>query len=164
MQAKAAGAELATTVPATNGAGAKVDLGISGNVASSQISNATITSYPPTKTTTVSFTIAARALLSSEAFYNMTIPKTAVYHGTSPVVYIDGLQASQQGYTQDANSFYVWFTTIQSLHHASIQFAVSPILLASVEPVLVVSLTVPEVISVFTVIAIRRLRQKPENA
>ena len=153
----------ATTVPATNGVGAIVDLELSGNVTSSQISNAIITSYAPTKTTTVSFTTAARALFSATVFGNMTIPKTAVYHGTTPSVYIDGLQAPQQGYTQDAHNFYVWFTTFQGLHRVSIQFGVIPITLTSLEPLFIIGVTAPEIISVFTVIAVRNLRRRPEN-
>jgi hypothetical protein len=151
------------TVPATTDYGAIVYLAISGNVTSSQISNATITSYLPTKTTTVSFTITGPS--GTAGFGNMTIPKTAIYHGTSPVVYIDGLQAPNQGYAQDGNNFYVWFTTSFSAHQVSIQFVVSSTsLTSSLGPVLAVGITVPEIISIFTVIAVRRLGRKPDNA
>ena len=148
---------------ATTGSGATVDLAISGNITSSQISNATITSYQPTKTTIVSFTITG--LNGTAGFGNMTIPKTAISYGTSPVVYIDGQQAPNQGYTQDANNFYVWYTTISSTHQVSIQFAVpstSPA--SSLGPVLAVGIAVAEIISIFTVIAVKRLRRKPDNA
>ena len=118
-----------TNVTATTGTGATVDLAISGNVTSSQISNAIIASYLPTKTTTVSFTITGPN--GTAGFGNMTIPKTAIYSGTSPKVYIDGLQAPNQGYTQDANNFYVWFTTSFSAHQVSIQFVVSSTSLVS---------------------------------
>jgi hypothetical protein len=153
----------ATTVPATTGTGSTVDLAISGNVTSSQISNATITSYQPSKTTTVSFVITGPN--GTAGFGNMTVPKTAIYYGNSPTVYIDGQQAPNQGYTQDANNFYVWFTTSFSSHQVSIQFVVSPMSPASLfGPVFAVGITVPEIISIFTVIAVRRLRREPDNA
>jgi hypothetical protein len=96
---------------------------------------------------------------------NMTIPKTAIPYGNSPVVYIDGQQAPNQGYAQDANNFYVWFTTSFSAHQVSIQFVVSSTsLTSSLGPVLAVGITVPEIISIFTVIAVRRLGRKPDNA
>jgi hypothetical protein len=95
----------------------------------------------------------------------MTIPKTAILYGTNPVVYIDGQQAPSQGYTQDANNFYVWFTTSFSTHQVSIQFVVpSTSLASSLGPVLAVGIAVPEIILIFTVIAVRRLRRKPDNA
>jgi hypothetical protein len=96
---------------------------------------------------------------------NMTIPKTAIPYGNSPVVYIDGQQAPNQGYAQDANNFYVWFTTSFSAHQVSIQFVVSPTSPASsLGPVFVVGITVPEIILIFSVMAVRRLRQKPYDA
>jgi methylaspartate ammonia-lyase len=95
----------------------------------------------------------------------MTIPKTAISYGTSPVVYIDGQQALNQGYTQDANNFYVWYTTISSTHQVKIQFAASSTsLVSSLGPVLAVGIAVAEIISIFTVIAVRRLRRRPDNA
>jgi hypothetical protein len=150
-------------VTATTGSGATVDLAISGNVTSSQISNATITSNQANKTAIVSFTITVPN--GTVGFGNMTIPKTAISYGTSPVVYIDGQQAPNQGYTQDANNFYVWFTTSFSTHQVSIQFVVpSTSLASSLGPVLAVGIAVAEIISIFTVIAFRRLRRKPDNA
>jgi len=154
----------ATTVPATTGTGAKVNLGVSGNVTSSQISDAEIASYSPTKTTTLSFTMAAAN--GTSAFGNMTIPKTAISYGASPEVYIDGLAASYQGYTQDGKSFYVWFTAGSGVHHVSIQFVVVSSISSGFfsEPVFAVGITVPEIVSVFTVIAVRRLRRSPDEA
>jgi hypothetical protein len=150
-------------VPATTDSGATVDLAIVGNVTSSQLSNVTITSYQPTKTTTVSFKITGPN--GTAGLGNMTIPKTAIPYGNSPVVYIDGQQAPNQGYAQDANNFYVWFTTSFSAHQVSIQFVVSPTSPASsLGPVFVVGITVPEIILIFSVMAVRRLRQKPYDA
>jgi hypothetical protein len=95
----------------------------------------------------------------------MTIPKTAISDAKSLVVFIDGQQAANQGYTQDANNFYVWYTTQFSTHKVIIQFVVP--LTSSVTssgPVLAVLIAVPEIILIYTLIAMRRLRRKPDNA
>ncbi len=159
----------ATTVPATTDTGATVDLALCGNITSSQIFHATIASYQPTATTTVSFTMIGPS--GTVGFGNMTIPKTSISYGTSPVVNIDGQQASNQGYTQDANNFYVWYTTSFDTNLAgqgsqvTVQFLVpSKLPATSIGSVLVVGIAVIEIISVFTVIAVRRLRRKPDNA
>jgi hypothetical protein len=150
-------------VPASIASGATVNIAITGNITSSQISNATITSYQPTTTTTISFTITGPS--GTVGFGNMTIPKNAVSYGKSPVVYINGQQALNQGYKQDSNNFYVWYTTHFSTHQVKIQFAgSSPTPSGLLGPVLAVGITVPEISLIFSVIAVRRLRRKPENA
>ena len=153
----------ATTITATTETGSTVNIPISGNITKSQISNAAITSDKSAKTITLSFTITGTT--GTKGFCNMTIPKNAVSHGTNPVVYVDILQAPNQGYTQDANNFYVWFTTSFSTHQAKIQFTLSSTSSAlSLGPVLIVGITVVEIVLVFTVIAVRRLRRKPDSA
>ena len=160
---------LATTVPATTGSGTTVDLTIGGNVTSSQISNVKITSYQPTKTTTLSFRVTEPN--GTTGLGNMTIPKTAIYSGTNPLVYINGKQAPNQGYTQDANNFYVWYKTsfdtniVNGVSQVTVKFlepTTSPA--TSLRPLVAVGITVPEIILVFTVVAVRRLRQKPDSA
>jgi hypothetical protein len=95
----------------------------------------------------------------------MTIPKTAIPYGTSPVVYIDGQEALNQGYTQDTNNFYVWYTTQFSTHQIKIQFTVPSNLQATpFGSWLAVGVTVSQIILIYTVIAVRRLKRKPENA
>jgi peptidoglycan/xylan/chitin deacetylase (PgdA/CDA1 family) len=153
---------LATTVPTSMANGATVNISITGNITSSQISNATITSYQPTTTTIVSFTITGPS--GTIGFSNITIPKNAISYGKSPVVYMNGQQVLNQGYTQDSNNFYVWYTTHFSTHQVKIQFAVfSATPSALLGPVLAVGITVPVIILVFSVIVFRRLRRKPEN-
>jgi len=101
----------------------------------------------------------------------MTIPKNAISYGTSPVVYIDGQMATNQGYTQDTYNFYVWYITSFSTNlvgggsQVTVKFLVpstSPA--TSLGSILVVGIAVVEIISIFTVIAVRRLRRKPDNA
>ena len=154
---------LPTAVPAKSDNGATVELAISGNITSSQISNATITTNQTTATTTVSFTITGPN--ETVGLGNMTIPKTAIQYGTTPFTYIDGQLAPNQGYSQDTNNFYVWYTTQFSTHQMKIQFTVPLTSKASsFLSVFAVLLTVPEIVLIYTVLAIRRLKRKPENA
>ena len=44
-------------------------------------------------------------------FVNITIPKSAITYGTTQKVYFDNQPAEDQGYTQDADNYYVWCTT-----------------------------------------------------
>ncbi len=39
-----------------------------------------------------------------------------------PTIYIDDQKAENQGYTQYADNYYVWFTTHFSTHEVSIEF------------------------------------------
>jgi hypothetical protein len=95
----------------------------------------------------------------------MTIPKDAIPYGTSPVVFVDDQKTLNQGYTQDANNFYVWYTTEFSTHQMKIQFTIPQTLqVASFNPLFAIAITVPEIILIYTVIAVRRLRRKPEEA
>jgi len=109
-----------TTVPATTDSGSTVDLTISGNVTSSQISNVTISTDQVISTTTVSLTVTDES--GTTGFENVTIPKIAVPHGLAPAIYINGQQASNRGYTQDNNNYYAWYTYLGT-HKASIVFA-----------------------------------------
>jgi hypothetical protein len=68
----------------------------------------------------VSFTVTGQS--GTTGFGNITIPKSAVPYGTTPTINIDGQPASNQGYTQDSNNYYVWYTTHFSTHEVSIVF------------------------------------------
>ena len=112
-----------TTVVATTGTGTTVDLTVSGNVTGSQISNVTIATGA--NETTVSLTETGQS--GTTGFSNITIPKSAIAQGTTPKIYIDNVLATNQGYKQDTNNYYVWFTTQFSTHQISIVFATTPI-------------------------------------
>jgi hypothetical protein len=153
----------ATNVTATTDSGETVDLAISGNITSSQISNLTITTKTSFASTIVAFILTGEN--GTEGFCNMTIPKTVILYGTIPVIFIDGQQVASQDYTQDSNNFYVWYTTHFSTHQITIQFIMpSTSQASSLGALLAVGITVPEIILLYTVIAIRRLKRKPENA
>ena len=100
-----------------------VNLAINGNITSSQMSNVTIATNQEANTTTLSFIVIGE---SGTGFGNITIPISEVPYGTAPTIYIDGLLAQTQGYTQDANNYYVWYTTSFSTHQISIVFTTPP--------------------------------------
>ena len=151
-----------TTVKATADSGATINLAIRGNITSGQMSNINIATNQSASTTTVSFTLTGES--GTTGFSNITIPKAAISFGQSLVVFIDGQPALNQGYTQDSNNFYVWYTTQFSTHQMKIQFT-GPLKsqASSFGPLLAVGIIAPEIILVYTVIAVRRLRRKPEN-
>jgi hypothetical protein len=109
-----------TTLPATTNTGSTVDLAVRGNITNAQISNVTIATAKSTTTTTVSFTVTGET--GTTSFGNITIPTSAVPYGTKPTIYIDGQPAQDQGFTQDSNNYYVWYSTHFSTQEVSIVF------------------------------------------
>jgi hypothetical protein len=112
------------TVQVKTASGATVDVAISGNVTSSQMSNAFIATNQSAATTAISFTVTGQS--GTAGFCNMTIPKNAVAYGVTPEVYVDGQPAQTQGYTQDRDNYYVWYTTDFSTHQVNIVFTTTP--------------------------------------
>jgi hypothetical protein len=143
--------------------GGTVYLAISGNVTSFQMSNVTISTNQSANSTIMSFTVTGER--DTIGFSNMTIPKTAIPYGTNPVIFIDGQQARSQGCTQDPNNFYIWYTTQFSTHQVKVHFAMpSTSQTISFGSLLAVCITAPEIILIYAVIAVRRLKRKPDNA
>jgi hypothetical protein len=150
-----------TTVSAKIDNGTIVDLAIKGNITRTQMFNVTIATNQSSITTTVTFTLTGEN--GTTGYSNITLPKTLLY-GTTPTVFIDNQQAINQGYMQDSENFYVWYTTQFSAHRVNIQFA-EPLTTqpASYLNTLSIVLFVPEIVLIFTVLAVKRLRRKPEN-
>ncbi len=107
------------TISVTTSSG-KINISISGNITTSQITSAALTTNQTAKSTTLSFTVTGTS--GTAGFLNITIPKSQVTYGTTPTVYIDGSKASSQGYTQNSNNYYVWFTTQFSTHQVTTVF------------------------------------------
>jgi eukaryotic-like serine/threonine-protein kinase len=105
-----------------NGSG-NVTLTLNGNITASQITQAAIITNESAAKTTINFTLTGQS--GNSGFANVTVPKTAVANGTAPMVYIDDEKVQNQGFTQDADNYYVWFTTHFSTHQVSIVFAKS---------------------------------------
>lgn len=70
--------------------------------------------------TTISFTLTGQS--GTTDFGNLTIPKTSVPNGAIPQIFIDNQLCPDQGYTEDANNYYVWYVTHFSTHAVSIVF------------------------------------------
>ena len=151
-----------TTIIAKTDNGTTVNFGISGNITSSQMSNVTITTNQSALLISVTFTLTGQD--GTTGFSNLTIPKNNVQYGITPEIFIDSQRASIQGYTQDAYNYYIWYSTQFSTHQVKIQFALpSAFQETSFTSMLAVGLTVPEIILIYTVIAVRRLKRKPDN-
>ena len=110
-----------STLRATTDKGAIVDLPISGDINNSQISNAIIATNQSATSTIISFTLTGPS--GTTGFSNITIAKNTVPYGKIPAIYIDNQLASNQGYAQDDNNYYVWYTTHFSTHQVSIVFS-----------------------------------------
>jgi hypothetical protein len=150
-----------TIVKATTDNGTTVDLIISGNITSLQMSNIMISTNQSAMTSTISYILTGESGTTGSS--KMTIPKTAI-NGKTPVVFIDDQQAANQGFTQDSENFYVWYTTQFSTHQIKIDFAKSlTSQTASIGLWFTLGLIVPEIIIIYTVLAVKRLRRKPED-
>jgi parallel beta-helix repeat protein len=110
-----------TKVYATTNNGSVIELPITGTITSTQMSGITISTNQSTSSTIVAFTVTGTA--GTSGFGNVTIPKSATAYGTTPTIYIDNQPASNQGYTYDADNYYVWYTTNFSTHQISIVFS-----------------------------------------
>jgi hypothetical protein len=112
-----------TIIPITTTNDTTVNLTISGNITSSQMSNISLITNQSAKTTILSFTVQGKS--GTTGFSNITIAKSNIANGTIPKVYIDNYPTQNQGYTQDSDNYYLWYTTSFSIHQISIQFTPS---------------------------------------
>ena len=110
-----------STLLATTDQGAIITLPTTGNITSTQVSNFIIATNESADTTILSFPVAGQN--GTEGFSNLTIAKSSIPYGKTPAIYIDSQLAQNQGYTQDQNNFYVWYTTHFSTHQITIKFA-----------------------------------------
>jgi hypothetical protein len=101
-----------------------VNLLINGNITSQQMTNVTIAKNMSSTITTLSFQLTGED--GTTGYANITIPKSAVGQGAIPTIYIDSSQVEGQGFSQDINNYYVWFSTHFSNHIVSIVFS-SPV-------------------------------------
>jgi hypothetical protein len=112
------------TIQATKGNGETLNLAINGNITSSQFSTITLTSSQSTATTTLSFTLQGTS--GDSGFTNITISKSQIPYGSEPIVYIDDIAAQNQGFTEDSQNYYVWFTVSFSTHQIDVTFTGQP--------------------------------------
>ncbi len=107
-----------TTLPALTEDGQMVNLTMSWNITTSEVSHAFITTDE--LTSTIYFTVTGKR--DTAGFSNMTIPKGLILNGTIPKLYLDDQVAKNQGYTQDEDNYYVWYATDFSMYQISIVF------------------------------------------
>ncbi|MCW4006046.1 MAG: hypothetical protein NWF04_05560 [Candidatus Bathyarchaeota archaeon] len=113
-------ADLGTVIALVTTSGENCTVGLCGNITSLQMTDVTITPDQEGTTTVLSFTVTGET--GTQGFSNMTLSKADVPYGTTPVIYIDGEPVQEQGYTEDANNYYIWYTTSFSTHQITIQF------------------------------------------
>jgi hypothetical protein len=100
--------------------GSTVALTLKGNITCSQMSNIAYSTNKTPATATLSFVLNGPS--DDVGFSNITIPASAVQTGSIPTIYVDGQPTSNQGYGQDADNYYVRYTTHFSTHQISISF------------------------------------------
>jgi outer membrane protein assembly factor BamB len=100
--------------------GQAINLSVGGNISSSQISNSYITVDEATVETSIYLTTTGKS--GTAGFCNITIPRNVVSYGKIPAVYIDEQKVESQGYTQDTDNYYVWFTMHFSQCEVTITF------------------------------------------
>ncbi len=108
-------------ISVTSSDGTTEQFSISGNITSSQITNAQIQTNETAKTTTISFTVTGETGTTGTG--NITIPKSQVPYSSTPIIYIDNQPVDSQGFTEDANNYYVWYTVHFSTHDVTVVFA-----------------------------------------
>jgi hypothetical protein len=113
-----------TTIQAIRNDGLNVTLSLEGNITSQQITGTTISVNETAHKTTIGFTVTG--IGGTLGFGNITVPKSVVPYGTTPTVDINNQKAQNQGYTQDADNYYVWYTTHFSRHYVSLVFSENP--------------------------------------
>ncbi|MCW4029421.1 MAG: hypothetical protein NWE92_07225 [Candidatus Bathyarchaeota archaeon] len=159
----------------TNSSGSIVRMSLAGNVTPAQFSDIILTSESA-QAAQLSFVLSGQA--GNTGFGNITVPKIAVPNASSIEVLIDGQPAQNQGYSQNANCYYVWFTTHFSSHQVSIVFSLnalpnvtatpnsSPVQINLIQILLGVAVAVVVIgIIIGGLLALNReRRQKPTNA
>jgi hypothetical protein len=126
-------------IKATLSDNSTVYLSIYGNINGSDISNVAITADQTTAETTITLTLIGQN--GANSFCNLTLPKGAIPYGTLPAVYVNNQIVDDQGYTQDANNYYVWFNSYYSTYELSVVFkANSAVPLWAIGTVVIVSI------------------------
>ena len=103
--------------------GQSVEITVSGNISSNEISNMALQENSPSNQFSLSFTLTGTSGTVGTA--TITIPKGAAPAGYLPLVYLDGTLATDQSYYSDQNNYYVTFSTHFSTHQVSIVFSPS---------------------------------------
>jgi len=110
----------AAKIDADSGTAEIVTVTVTGNISAPQMSSLTLSENQTEGSATVSMLVTGTS--GTVGFGNITISKTLIIDSLVPEVYIDGQKAENQGFTQDSENYYVWFTTHFSTHELSLTF------------------------------------------
>ena len=136
----------------TTADGSNCTLTAQGDIASSTIKSATISTDGSKTTATVSLMVIAQSV--TNGFGNVTIPKSMMPNYGDPSIYVNNILASNQGYSQDAKNYNVWYSTNSQTYELSIIFkAVSP---SNVFPLWIFLVFIPVVVVVVTLLFTRK--------
>lgn len=107
-------------ITTTDAYGSPVDVTVTGDILPTQILNLTFSVAENAANISMTVTGPSGAIGTS----NMTIPRSSLPADITsmPVVYVDGDPASDQGYTQDALNYYIWYTMHFSTHEVQVSF------------------------------------------
>jgi hypothetical protein len=100
--------------------GSNVKLTAKGDLASSNVNSATLTTDGSSLTTTLSAMVVAQSV--TNGYGNITIPKSIIPNEGTPSIFINSLLVPNQGYSQDAKNYYVWYATNSKTYELSIVF------------------------------------------
>lgn len=149
-----------TTFVANSSSGS-VPISLSGNVISSEITNASFTTLNGEYA--LLFTIhGGNGTVGS---FTITIPKnsTLIQSGTAPVVYIDGTRSDSSNYSQDLSNYYVSINMHFSTHQVAIRFEPTSSSFLKIEIVLFGIIAVIVALTILFVIKRRRKQSTSEK-
>jgi hypothetical protein len=109
-----------TTLRATFSNGSIIDLGVNGITALS-VTNALISTDHFAGQTTLSLMVIGQK--TTDNLSTFTVPKTAVIYGVTAKIYVNNQMALDQGFSQDANNYYIWYKPVFSNYELLIVFA-----------------------------------------
>jgi hypothetical protein len=108
------------TLQASLDNGTIIFIGVNG-ITALAVTNAIIQTDQIAAQTTLSLNIIGQN--SSSNVNAISVPKSAVAYGVSPKIYVNSQEALDQGFSQDANNYYVWYKTTFRNYELSIVFA-----------------------------------------
>jgi hypothetical protein len=110
-----------TSMQVTTNDGTVLSFYVDGNITGSQVQNAYLSSNQSAGSTLLSFNVAG--VIGDVGFQNVTIPKSALAGVVlAPVVRADGALITAQGFCEDVDNYYVWYSVHFGTYTVSIEF------------------------------------------
>lgn len=143
------------TLQATFSNGSNVDLGVNGITALAVTSVVFSTDEYASQTT---LSLAVIGQKSTNNLYTISVPKSALAYGVTPKVYLNDQVAMDQGFSQDANNYYISYKTLFSNYELSIVFALKAVP-TEFPMAVVLSIVVIVFVSFLTVLLRKKIEQ-----